>query len=50
MRMLALLIVCVTGLVLSGCRARYTTPGGPADFHALGITPDHAEALTDGRQ
>ncbi|MBC7834982.1 MAG: hypothetical protein H7Y88_07760 [Phycisphaerales bacterium] len=44
-----------TGLVISaatllatigGC-AKYITPGGPADFRALGITSGEAEAMTD---
>lgn len=30
----------------SGC-ATYTTPGGPADFRALGITADEQDNLTD---
>lgn len=34
-------------LVVNGCQTRYMTPGGPADFRALGIAPAHAEALTD---
>jgi hypothetical protein len=31
---------------LSGC-AQYTTPGRPADFSKLGLTPEAAAALTD---
>lgn len=33
-------------LLLVGC-AHYTTPGGPADFRALGITQSDADAGTD---
>lgn len=32
-------------LALAGC-ARYVTPGGPADFRALGVTPQDADAMT----
>lgn len=32
---------------LSGCVSRYTTPGAPADFRALGITAQEADAITD---
>lgn len=45
-------IVAVVGVVLAvapglgGC-ARYITPGARADFRALGITPEQAEAMTD---
>jgi hypothetical protein len=31
---------------LGGCQS-YTTPGGPADFRALGLTPEAKAALTD---
>ncbi|MGH7242250.1 MAG: hypothetical protein ACREJD_02395 [Phycisphaerales bacterium] len=34
-------------LPLSGGCANYTTPGGPADFRALGITQSEADANTD---
>lgn len=37
--------VCAAA-ALVGC-TRYTTPGGPADFRALGITPAEADAATD---
>lgn len=37
------LLACFAG----GCRTQYMTPGGPADFRALGISAAHAEALTD---
>jgi hypothetical protein len=39
---MAALALCL----LPAC-ASYTTPGGPADFHALGITKDQADAMTD---
>lgn len=35
-------------LLLGGCQSvKYTTPGGPADFRALGLSPAEAESLTD---
>lgn len=34
-------------LGLGGCSARYTTPGGRADFSELGLTPEAKAALTD---
>lgn len=35
-------------LLFTGCaEMAYTTPGGPADFSALGLTPDAKAALTD---
>ncbi len=33
--------------LLSGCSSQYVTPGGPADFRALGITQEQADSLTD---
>lgn len=39
--------VLLSALSLGGCGTRYMTPGGPADFRALGITPQHADAITD---
>jgi hypothetical protein len=47
MRIFAI-VAALAASLLSGCHAQYTTPGGPADFHALGITGQHADALTDG--
>ena len=38
----------VGALLLGGCQSvKYTTPGGPADFRALGLSPAEAETLTD---
>jgi hypothetical protein len=35
-------------LLLGGCQSvKYTTPGGPADFRALGLSPAEAESMTD---
>ncbi len=34
-------------LVGGGCAAKYTAPGGPASFRAMGITEDDARELTD---
>jgi len=34
-------------LLLPACAQSYTTPGGPANFEALGLTPDAKAALTD---
>lgn len=44
--------VCAASALLaaalaSGCHTQYVTPGRAADFHALGITPEHVEVLTD---
>lgn len=42
-------LTLITALLLSlltGC-ASYTTPGGPADFSKLGLTPEQKAALTD---
>ena len=33
--------------VLAGCHTSYKVPGGPADFHALGIDSNTVAALTD---
>ncbi len=40
------LLVFVAGLMSVGC-ATYTTPGAPADFRALGVTPEEARSLSD---
>ncbi len=32
---------------LGGCAGKYVTPGGPADFRALGISRQEADAITD---
>lgn len=42
---LAVLLLCL-GVGIQGC-AKYSTPGGPADFRALGISADEANAMTD---
>jgi len=44
---LALLLLAIAGFMLSGCGS-YLVPGGPADFRALGITPQQQEEMTDG--
>jgi len=41
-----LAVVGGVACLLAGC-ANYTTPGGPADFHALGITQQEVDAGTD---
>jgi len=45
----AALLVCILAIILplSGGCASYTTPGAPADFRALGITPDEQLVNTD---
>ncbi|MFM9957806.1 MAG: hypothetical protein ACKVZJ_07000 [Phycisphaerales bacterium] len=48
MRVIGTVFLAAFAALLGGCRAQYTTPGGPADFRALGITAQHADALTDG--
>jgi hypothetical protein len=48
MMMTRCIALVFAAVLLTGCRASYTTPGGPADFRALGITAQHADALTDG--
>lgn len=30
-----------------GCASRYSVPGGPANFRAMGITPETVDSLTD---
>jgi hypothetical protein len=44
-------VAASTGLLMLssvvGCGSSYRTPGGPADFRAMGITGDEAELLTD---
>ncbi len=40
------LLGTLTGTMLGGC-STYTAPGKPADFRALGITPDHVQAISD---
>jgi hypothetical protein len=40
------IILCLLALLLPAC-AQYTTPGGPADFSSLGLTPQAKAALTD---
>ncbi|MGN6368640.1 MAG: hypothetical protein ACTHN5_10295 [Phycisphaerae bacterium] len=46
MRHILTLILSLAFSLLTGC-ASYTTPGGPADFSKLGLTPDQKAALTD---
>ena len=41
-----LTLIALLLTLLSGC-ASYTTPGHPADFSKLGLTPEAAAALTD---
>lgn len=45
--MLVVALAAVVGSMLVGCRAEYMTPGGPANFRAMGITAAEAEAMTD---
>ncbi|MCC6429097.1 MAG: hypothetical protein IT435_20040 [Phycisphaerales bacterium] len=44
---LAVLVMSALSLLLHGCASSYVTPGGPADFRALGITPQEVDAITD---
>jgi hypothetical protein len=41
-----ILLGAILGLVLSGCET-YTTPGGAADFRAMGITAEEVERHSD---
>ncbi len=47
MRTFPLIFITLATILLTGCGAAYTTPGGPADFSKLGLTPDQKAALTD---
>lgn len=48
LRIAALLWAGVLVLLQAGCQGvSYATPGAPADFRALGITPKQAESMTD---
>lgn len=46
-RCVGMILMALAAALASGCHARYVTPGRPADFRALGITPEHADVLTD---
>lgn len=42
-----LILALAMMVAVTGCGAKYVTPGGPADFRALGITPEVAAERTD---
>ena len=46
MRTTTSILFLLAALCLTGC-ATYTTPGGPADFSKLGLTPEQKATLTD---
>lgn len=39
-------VIALAWLVIAGGCTRYVTPGGPADFRALGVSPQDADAMT----
>jgi hypothetical protein len=45
-RWLGLVSTAIAFVLLAGCQT-YTTPGGPADFRAMGITAEEVEQRTD---
>jgi hypothetical protein len=47
MRFAPAFCILLSSALLAACESAYTTPGGPANLQALGLTPEAKAALTD---